>query len=151
MSKISTVYDTILTALGVIFPEKTRLFDGYVITDNPEHIMRDGYGIRKGATIFQEAELCRFTDAHDFETVLTREVVHGEDQTGPVDDAVKALLEDAFEFRERFYRYDELGIATDITAVTLGSTSPVERVNVGQGKFITVSIAFTVQVTEDFN
>lgn len=151
MSKISTVYDTVLTALGTIFSEKTRLLDGYVITDNPEHLMRDGYGIRKTPTNFQETELCRFTDAHDFEVVLTREVVRGEDQLTPVDDSVKALLEDAFEFRERFYRYDELGIPTDITAVNMGSMTPVERVNVGNGRFITVSIAFTVLVTEDFN
>lgn len=151
MSKISTVYDTLLTILSTIFPEKTRLFDAYIITDNPEHIMRDGYGIRKTSTDFSVSEFCRFSDSHGFEIVLTREIVHGEDQTGPIDTVVKALLEDAFEARERVYRPDELGIPTDVTQVDLGSVSSIDRVNVGNGRFVTVSIAFTVQVTEDFN
>lgn len=151
MSKITTVYDTLLTICSTIFSEKTRLFDAYSIGDNPEHIMRDGYGVRKTGSDFERAELCQFSDNHGFEVVLTREVVHGEDQTGPIDDSVKAILEDAFELRERVYRYDEWGIDSTITHADLGSVSGVERVNVGHGRFITVSIAFTVTVTENFN
>jgi len=151
MSKITTVYDTLLTVIGTIFPEKTRVFDAYSILDNPEHVLRDGYGLRKTGTNFEQAEYCRFTDTHGFEVVLTREVVRGEDQLNPIDTQVKSLLEDAFELRERVYRYDELGITTDITQVQLGDVSGVDRLNVGNGRFITITVSFTVQVSENFN
>ena len=149
MSKISTVYDTLLTVLSAIFPEKTRLFYPYSLTDNPEHVLRDGYGLIKTSTEPVPSELCRFNDAHGFDVVLTREVVRAESQLTPVDEKVKALLEDAFELRERVYRYDELGIATDITNVSLGSVSAVEEFLTGKSKFISVVVSFVVNVTED--
>lgn len=149
MSKITTVYDTLLTVIAAIFPEKTRLFDPYTLTDNPEHICRDGYGVRKGDTSFEAAEFKSFMDAHGFEVVLTREVVRAESQVTPLDDQVKALLEDAFELRERVYRYDELGITTDITAVNLEGVSGVEQFVAGRGKFLSVGVSFRILVQED--
>jgi hypothetical protein len=151
MSKITTVYDTILTALTAIFPEKTRLNDPYTLSDNPEHLLRDGYGLRKGSTEQGISELCSLSEIHGFEVSLCREIVRTESQDVPLDDEVKGLLEDAFELRERVYRYDELGIDTDITNVTLGSVSEVSSFVANKGKFITVSVAFNVQVTENIN
>lgn len=151
MSKITTVYDTLLTTIGTIFSEKTRVNNPYSLTDNPEHLLRDGWGLRKTGTDPLPSDLCQWSDGHGFEVALCREIVRGESQDTPLDDEVKALLEDAFEFRERIFRYDELGISTDITQVSLGSVSGVEEFVAGRGKFISVIVAFTVQVTENFN
>jgi len=151
MSKISTVYDTLLTTLATIFSEKTRVNDPYTITDNPEHLIRDGYGLRKSDSFPAESEFCVFNDNHGFEVILTREIVRAESQDTPLDVEVKGLLEDAYELRERLDRYDELGISTDITQITLGGVSAVAPFITGKGKFISVVVAFTVQVTQDFN
>jgi len=151
MSKITTVYDTLLAAILLIFPEKTKLNDPYTLTDNPEHLLRDGYGMRKTATELGIAELCNISDVHGFEVALCREIVRTESQDVPLDVEVKGLLEDAFELRERLYRYDELGISTDITSIDLGGVSGVESFISGKGKFISVVIAFNVQVTENIN
>lgn len=151
MTKITTVYNTLLTAIAAIFPEKTRVNDPYTLTDNPEHLLRDGYGLRKGDTQPADVDLCQFSDLHGFEVALSREVVRAESQDTPLDDEVKGLLEDAFELRERLFRTDELGIPVDITQVSLGSVSAVSQFVTGKGKFISVTVAFNVQVTENFN
>jgi hypothetical protein len=149
MSKITTVYDGILTSLGTIFSEKTRIFDAYDLPSNPEHVIRDGYGIRKGGTDFGSAEFCSFRDDHGFTIVLTREVIRHDSELTPVDDQVKALLEDAFEVRERFYRFDKLGLPSDIENVTLGSVGAVETFIGGSNKFFSITADFVFQVREN--
>lgn len=149
MSNITTVYNQTLSVLATIFSEKTRIFDAYDLPSNPEHVLRDGYGIRIGSTSFGSSEVCSFRDDHGITIVLTREVIRTDSQTTPVDDQVKALLEDAFEVRERFYRYDKLGLTSALENVTLGGVSAVETFIGGSNKFFTVAVDFVFQIREN--
>lgn len=148
MSKITTVYDTLLSSLATLFSSKTRIFDAYSLTDNPEHILRDGYGLAYLGNEGLSGEFNSQVDSHTFEIPLTREVVHTEDQVDRFDTQAKGIIEDAYSVRFMLSEYDKLGIPTSIDQIVLGSTTGITRVNVGQSKFITLSISFTVQVTE---
>jgi hypothetical protein len=150
MTTFATVYDTLLTEVQALFMGRTRLFDAYDPANNPEQMLRSGWGLRKTSTDPALREFCSFDMAHGFECVLTQEIVRAETQVSVLDDAVKTLIDDATAVQERVYRFDELGIPADITQVDLGSLSAVEKLLVGNGRFITVSVAFIVHVNENF-
>lgn len=151
MSKITTVYDELLTVLSTIFPEKTRIFHAYSLEDNPEHNLRDGYGLIKGSTDRVESEFKSFTDSHGFEVILTREVLRLESDVDPIDDVHRALIEDAFELRERIYRYDKLGLQTEIENTEILTVSGVSLFLANKSKFVSISIAFNILINENFN
>ena len=151
MSKITTVYDELLTILAAIFPEKKRIFNPYSLTDNPQHNLRDSYGLLKTTTDRVDAEFKGFTDSHGFKVVLTKEVVRMESQTDQVDDVHRELIEDAFELRERIYRYDKLGLTSEVVNTEIGSVSGVEQFYNEKAKFVSISIDFNILVNENFN
>ena len=150
MSKISTAYDTVLSILDTLYPTKTILFNPYSLSDNPNHIIKDGYGIRKVDTSGITSEMCNYTDSHGFEFVLTREIVRLEPQTEKLDATVKAMLEDMVSFRQRFFNPNLLGIAGTVQDVTLGTASAIDTFIAGKNKFISMSIGFTLQINENF-
>lgn len=152
MTKITTVYDQILTTLATIFPDKMRIFDAYSLLDNPSFNLRDSYGLVVQATQASDlSEICSLRDDHTFQLVLTREIIRQDSQITPVDIDVKLLLEDAFTARERLYRYDKIGLMSEIENVTLGQVSPVQRIRVDKGNFFTITVEFTVQIAEDLH
>ena len=151
MSKITTVYDELLTILSTIFPEKKRIYNPYSLTDNPQHNLRDSYGLLKTTTDRVDAEFKGFTDSHGFKVVLTKEVVRMESQTDQVDDVHRELIEDAFELRERIYRYDKLGLTSEVVNTEIGSVSGVEQFYNEKAKFVSISIDFNILVNENFN
>lgn len=152
MSKISTAYDDIISELDTLFPNKTRLFNSYSITDNPVHIVRDGYGLRYlGANLSGDSEYCKsFNDEHLFEVVFTYEYVRTEQQLTPFDDGNKDLMESAFITRQRLYRPDKLGDALNIEDVVIGSTTGIVEFLVGKNRFISLTVSFTIKIKEDF-
>lgn len=152
MSKITTVYDEILTQIATLFPAKTRIFNQYSLIDNPEHVLRNGYGLLKIDTNRIASEFCNFTDEHGFEVVLTKELPRTEDQMDPVDDVTRDIIEDAFSLRERIYRYDKLGLQTDIENTEIGSVSGITYfLGNNKSNFISISVAFTISINENFN
>lgn len=152
MSKITAVYDELLVEIAALFTTKTRIFNPYSLPDNPEHILRDGYGLIKTDTNRVSSEFCGFTDEHGFEVVLTKEVVRTEDQIDPVDDVTRDIIEDAFSLRERIYRYDKLGLQTDIENTEIGSVSGVSYfLGNNKSNFVSISVAFNILINENFN
>ncbi|MEM5807968.1 MAG: hypothetical protein QW818_02445 [Candidatus Aenigmatarchaeota archaeon] len=149
-TRITLVYDKLITEISALFPQKRRLLDPYNLTQNPERILADGWGLRKGSVDLALREFNTITDAHNFTFILTSELVRSETQINLVDDVVKSLAEDLFLFRERIYRYDELGITQDVTQIDMGSASGIEEIISGNGRFLTLSVEFTVHITESF-
>lgn len=148
MSKITTIYNKLLTELASLYPSRTRIFDAYSLLDNPEHIMRNGYGLTVIDTQILPGEMSSLVQQYALEVVLSTEVVRAESQVATFDTQALALLEDAYALRFRLSEYDRLGLPTDIDAILLSSVSGITRLAVGNGRFITINIGFTIQVTE---
>ena len=105
MSNISTVYDTVLTTLGTLLPSKTRIPNGYDITENNIHYFRDGYGLKLGSAAPLESEYCNFRLENEFTVVLTKEVYKTDSQTSQTDTAVKALREEVVTLQKDFLNH----------------------------------------------
>lgn len=149
MSKISDVYDTILTTVGTLFPSKTRIPNPYLIEDNPIQYLEDGYGVR----IFPESpapsEYCRFSRTRIFSIVLSKEVITTDIQTIQYDTTAKELLEEVYTLQKDFLNPDQLGIEDKVEKIEMGGTGPIELFKGDKVDILTMDVLFQVQITDD--
>lgn len=126
MSNVTDVYDAILTELAVLFPLKTKVFNPYAIDDNPEFVLRDGYGMAVGASTAPQNEFKSVWQERDFLITLTQQVVKSEEDSEKTDDSVKLLLEDLKTLQNEFCKSDQIGIESDIENIVIGTCSGVQ-------------------------
>ena len=149
MSKISTIFDTLLTTIAALYPSKTRIPNPYIIDDNSNQFLRDGYGLRISPETPSDSEFCRFSRTRTFGIVLTKEVITTDSQTSQLDTASKALLEDVYTIQKDFMNYDQIGINDSIEKIDMLGTSAIEFY---KGEFIdiiSIEVLFNIQVTDD--
>ena len=147
MSKISTVYDQLLTTLAALYPNKSRLINAYDPEDNPDGLLRDGYGLKLGDAPIVNDEFCNFSSDRLFSIVLTREVLAIGEVT-PVDAATKLMLEDIYTAQKDFSNADQIGIESSIEKIDLGTSSGVTYFVGEKIKFISMEFSVNIQVTE---
>lgn len=148
MSKISTVYDAILTELAALYPAKTRIPYPYSLADNNARFLSDGYGITIGPSSFEQFEFCDFMTVRDVTVTVTKEVFRTDSDYNVIDDITKSLLEDIYEVQKLFYSYNELNVPNDVAKVDLGGVSAVEEVVSGKQSFLSMSATFNFFIIE---
>jgi hypothetical protein len=148
MSKITSVYDALLSELAALYPTKTRIPYPYSLSDNNARFMIDGYGLVIGDSLFEQFEFCNFMTARTVSVVLTKEVIRTDSNYDVVDDIVKAMLENVYEVQKLFYSYNELGVPNDIAKVEIGSVSGVEEVTSGNSRFVSMTAIFQFSILE---
>lgn len=149
MSNISTVYDAIITKMASLFPSKSRFPNAYSETDNPEHLLRDAYGIRYDGENLIPGQFNTIANQHEFTIIFTRELIRLDADVAEFDVIAKGLLEDASTVRKNFY--DVIGIGT--TAVELiepTSTSAITQVYGGKNNFFKIETGFTMNIKEEY-
>ncbi len=148
MSKISTVYDAILTELAALFPNKTRIPYPYSLPDNNARFMQDGYALAIGSSSFEQFEFCDFMTVRDVTVILTKEVFRTDSDFNVIDDITRQLLENVYEVQKLFYSYNELNVPNDIAKVDIGSVTAVEEVISGKQSFLSMSATFQFYIIE---
>lgn len=149
MSRVSTVYDTILSVMATLFPNKTRIPNAYNLPNNNELFLRDGWGLRMDSGSQQSSEFCNFRLERGFTIVFTREVLKTDSQTTNEDTAVKALLEDVYTVQKDFLNVDQFGAAASIDFVLIGSSSAVTEFMGEAERFKSIEASFLINITED--
>lgn len=148
MSKITTVYDAILTELAALYPAKTRIPYPYSLVDNNARFLSDGYGVTIGPSSFEQFEFCDFMTVRDVTVTVTKEVFRTDSDYNVIDDITKSLLEDIYEVQKLFYSYNELNVPNDVAKVDLGGVSAVEEVVSGKQSFLSMSATFNFFIIE---
>lgn len=148
MSKITAVYDAILTELAALYPAKTRIPYPYSLVDNNARFLSDGYGVTIGPSSFEQFEFCDFMTVRDVTVTVTREVFRTDSDYNVIDDITKSLLEDIYEVQKLFYSYNELNVPNDVAKVDLGGVSAVEEVASGKQSFLSMSATFNFFIIE---
>lgn len=148
MSKVSSVYDALVTELSTLFPSKTRIPYAYSLVDNNARFLIDGYGLTIGSSSFEQFEFCNFMNAREVSVVVTKEVFRTDSDAQVIDDITKELLEDIYEVQKLFYSYNELNVPNDIAKVDIGSVSAVEEVNSGKQSFLSMTASFQFFIVE---
>jgi len=149
MSKISTVYDTLLAELVALFPDKTQIPNAYAIAENSEIFLRDGWGISVGASNRQPHEFKTLHRERVFTVLLSREVIRTESNADAWNAEVKALLEDINTLYVRIENVDQLDIPDEIEDMLSSVESGVQFVLGEKSDFIYSEAELIVKVREN--
>ena len=146
MSKISTVYDYYVSQVASLFPSKTRIANPYSLEDNSSQFLRDGYGIRLGASNLANVDMKTIYHGYDFIVTFCAEVVRMEHDETAFDSVVKQLNEDVFTLRKDFYDIDNNNV--NIDQINLASTDPVGFFVAGKNNFLFIETSITTNISE---
>jgi hypothetical protein len=149
MSKVSTVYDRMLAALGEEFPSLTRIPNPYLLEENNDNFLRNGFGLKVGAGAYTPFEFCSYVISRRFSVVFTRELFRVDSSPDKADDVIKELLENVKQVQDLFYAHDELGIPESILKVDITDVSEIGPVASDKFKFLTVECSFDFHIKED--
>lgn len=148
MSKITTIYNAVLTALSTLYPNKTRIPNSLVLSENPEQYLRDGYGLRIDPESPADSEFCVFSRNRIFTILLTKEVLTTDMQTAQMDTASIALLEDVYSLQKDFMNADQIGQESSIEQIRMAGTSGIIPFIGERENFIVVEVSFQIQITD---
>lgn len=97
MTKISSIIDELGTFVGGLLPSKTRLPNPYDILENPEILLRNGYGIAlaDGANSNRLVS-CKLSVQRTFTIILTKQITTTENNVTQLLDIEKSLYEEHY-------------------------------------------------------
>jgi hypothetical protein len=149
VSKISTIYDTLLARLAVIYPTKTRIPNSYDLSNNGDVFLRNSWGLKISNSTYFEMEFNTYANDREFAVVFTREIIKTDTQTDQIDTVSKLLLEDINTLHKELINPSQLGIHPSIQLITLGSTTGVNEVFTNNEKFLSMEVMFNIKLSED--
>lgn len=143
-SRITTIYDGIITHLSTIFPVAPdpsgyfRLRNPYKVEQNPEAMLVKGWGFTLGAAENTEKYMdCNFGITRHLNVILTRQWIALEPDVTRKADVEKALLEDQYLLFQSLEGDNTIGqVATDVKYL---SDNGIEFVESDNSKFIMVN------------
>jgi hypothetical protein len=146
MSKISTAYDEIITKTSTLFSGKTRIYNPYELTDNPELSLKDSWGVKTLTADKSNQDYCNVTLERNFSLVLTR-VLFTTNKPEDFDVATKAMLEDQQSFIEMVYANGAFTVA-ETYEDSIVSISGIEFIQTDEKKFIFCEVQFKITINE---
>ena len=148
MSNVSTIYDRVLVVLASIYSAKTRLTNSYDLEDNASHLLENGYGLKIGSSVPNDAEFHNKSFSQSMTIVLTSEVFRLESDATAVDTIIKNLLEDVNTGQKTFYNINQIEIEASVRDIDLGSVSDIQYFK-GDTNFISVEYEIIFQIEEN--
>jgi len=112
MSQITTVAAALISLVGTALPSHKRLQNPYHLEDNPEPLLKQGWGIRVDEGLNTKRQISQpYFLARTFSVVLTREALAVASDPATRETAMLGLLEDLHAL-----------ISTTFTDMTLGGS-----------------------------
>lgn len=109
-SVISSAYDAIVTRMGIVLPSHTRISNPYSVDENPEPMLRLGWGLRVADGVNSNRMVnCQLSTDRKFVIVLTRKYYARELDVVSKASTEKDLLEDNFLVIQDFEKNTMLG------------------------------------------
>ena len=147
-SKISTIYDAVVTELSTIFSTKTRLPNAYDLENNPHNMIRDAYGLRIDSSDLYRPEFRTSGQARQFTILLTREVIRTDTNATLIDTEAKAILEDLNTLILEMEKSDQLLVNSSIDRVSFAGSSGIELFGASRSQFISIEAIFSIEYKE---
>lgn len=149
MSKISTIYDAMVTRLAITFPNHFRLPVVYAIEANPEPMISLGYAIRIGSASNLNRHVgCQMDIERLMVVSITREFKALELDIGPKATVEKLLLEDQYslilDFEKNFALNDP-----SVSACQFVGDNGIEIVFTERNRFLKIESTFRIRYFED--
>lgn len=150
MSKVTTVYETLIEKIAELFPDKTRIPNAYLLTANNDNLMKNGWGLRVDPADYEEHEFCSFMVNRTFTIIFTREMFRLNSSVEEYDSIVPEMLEDVYNIQEMCFNYNELGIDAAIAKVDIGSCSGIESFINDKQNYYKIECSFSFSIKESF-
>lgn len=147
MSNFSNLYDAIVDRIEAVLPNHTRLTNPYAVEQNPEGLLRQGWGLGLGAGSNTNRELsCRISIARDFNIVLSRKFYAKESDVENKAAVEKDLFEDLILLVRDFCDNSALPGALGIVSYT--SDGGIEQVFGEKDNYLVLRTTFSVETWE---
>lgn len=147
MSNASDIYDAITSKLLTLFPSKQRLHNPYELTDNPELIMKDAYGIKIGSGSYSEMEFCNLSIEREYRFILMRQFASVGTSGTAFDSVSKSIIEDQQSFLNLIYSPTELGVHDKIDKIDISDITGIEFMQSEQKKYLFCEVAFRITMS----
>jgi len=147
MSTISISYDAVIAKANELFPTKTRMHNPYELSDNPEMIMKDAWGLKVNGGERVEIEFCNLSISREYSFILVRNFPTIGSTKDAFDSVSKSLLEDQMLFLSSIYSPTELGIQDDIDEIRINSIGGIEFNVNDQKKYLFLELTFTITLS----
>jgi hypothetical protein len=147
MSNFSSLYDAIVLRLETVLPNHMRLTNPYNVDQNPEGLLRQGWGLGLGSGSNTNRELsCRISIQRDFNIVLSRKFYAKESDVQNKADVEKQLFEDLILIVRDFC--DNSALPGALGIVNYSSDGGIEQVFGEKDNYLVLRTVFTVEHLE---
>lgn len=146
--KISTIYDSIVSKMNVLFPSKQRLHNPYELSDNPEIIAKDSWGLKIGSASREEIDYCNLSIAREFTLILIRQFATVGNKEDAFDAISKLLMEDQQTVLNNLWSTSELNQQSIIDQIVFESIGGIDFQETNQKKYLFCEITFRITISE---
>lgn len=147
MSNITTIYNSLISMMTTVFPNKMRLSDAQISENNDEMALADGWSLYIGAgTNTNRTFDCNYSLSRDVSITLTKAFYGGHKATTILDTTSIALLEELHTLID--YNLNNQIAGTNIAFNFIGDNG-LERVFGESKTFIMIKANFQVEYFEN--
>ena len=144
---ISSTYDAVINKANVLFASKSRLHNPYELSDNPELIMKDTWGVKVNGAERLNIEFCNLSISREYTFILMRQFPTVGAAKDAFDSITKSLLEDQQIFLNNIWSPTELGVQNDIDQININSIGGIEFMTADQKKYLFTELTFTITLS----
>ena len=144
---ISSTYDAVINKANELFASKSRLHNPYELSDNPELIMKDTWGVKVNGAERLDIEFCNLSVSREYTFILMRQFPTVGAAKDAFDSITKSLLEDQQTFLNAIWSQDELGVPNDIDQININSIGGIEFNVSDQKKYLFTELTFTITLS----
>lgn len=149
MTKISTIYEAIRTAMMGVFPSKLEIPNAYSLGDNAVQYLRNGWGVIIGEGSPGALQVyCNDNESRVFTITLTKEVYRLETDNANLVTESKNLMEDIRLVKNDMLAFDQIGNGASIQKIDYIGGSGINFISAGKHNLIYADISFGIEYTE---
>jgi hypothetical protein len=151
MSKISTVYTSLVSSITTALSAKTRLHNPYEIEENPEIIRKDAFGIRVLDATREDIEFCNLSLSRSFSIVLVRQFVSLSGKEDGFDSVTALILEDQQTVAGILFSPSEIDQQNSIDRIDITNISGIQELTAGEKRYLFGEVTFNILISELIN
>ena len=148
-TKISTIYDALVSVVGGVITTYKRIPNPYFIDENNQLLLAKGFGIGVGSGTRRDLEVCKLAWNRIFTVVLVQQITTTDNNVNDRIDIEKAMLEDHFAIIRAIESASTLN-GNDIKADVLGD-SGMQFLTGDRLKYLSISIDINILYQETYS
>lgn len=150
MSTISTIYDSVQSAVVALFPNKLELSDPIDIQNNDNLSLTDGYAVQIGVASNTNRELCNvYSLQRDIIITISKIVPGGHKSFSIYDTTTKSLLEELHLLIQTIN--SNAAIRNSCSVIDWISDSGIEKFNGESSQFLIIRATFRLEYFESLS